>query len=74
MHRFISNYGAEMANGNNDSVFSCQYDWNELSVGNDTLQSDNFFGMFWFPSNICCIPKKMLSIARKLDEILTKKN
>lgn len=46
MHRFMSNYGAEMANANNDSVFSCQYDWNELSVGNDTLQSDNFFGMF----------------------------
>lgn len=42
MQRFINNYGSEMAN--NDSVFSCDYNWSEISIGNDTIQSDNFFG------------------------------
>lgn len=42
MQRFINNYGSEFAN--NDSVFSCDYNWSEISVGNDTIQNDNFFG------------------------------
>ena len=46
MQRFLSNYGgANGAINGNESVVSNDFNWNELSIGNnDTLAENNFFG------------------------------
>lgn len=51
MHRFLQNYVVQES----DSIVSNDYNWDEISVGNDTLAVDRFFGKiyshtFFFPT------------------------
>lgn len=42
MQRFLKNYAV----AESDSLVSNDYNWNDLSIGNDTLGADTFFGNF----------------------------
>lgn len=63
MQRFLQIYGG-VANGGvngNDSIVSNDFNWNELSIGNnDTLAENSFFGK----SNSFNFHKNMFSLDR----------
>lgn len=42
MQRFLKNYGN--LNKTSESIVSNDYNWDELSIGEDTLGGDRFFG------------------------------
>lgn len=42
MHRFLNNYQLQ----GNESPYTSEYNWDDISIGNDSLAADKFFGSY----------------------------